>query len=377
MRALVQFLILICPVMFASASTLSDSTSLVKNQPDSVTRKVFTLLFEANQIAAEKPLDAIKNYKLALVTNKVKDEVWEADIRLAMGKLLYEVKNKEAVPQLLKANALYKQKGNLTGRAETLAELAKIYEASGQFTKAKIYYDVLYTIQGKIGESTLAGNTALHLTDVFLGKKNYKEAFKYADMAKNAYYKVCRTDSLGAVYYRIAFIKRKMNSPKLAEFYILNKALGYYRSADDSKGRLKSFDFLGHLYQDQKRYSQAKWFYLQANNQARIMNDTTGTITSLINLGVIKILIGELELAKKDITEAEDLSKHEGYSHIMKNAKVKYSTLFKKLGPQLFASNQKPIVVEVKNDSIAKPTTEDETVLADAEKEESELEIDK
>lgn len=381
MRALVYLLFLITPFSFVSASALSDSidsTSLVKNQPDSVTKKVVSLLFEANELASEKPLSAIKNYRSALTTNKVKDDIWEANIRLAMGKLLYKVKSKDAIPQLLKADALYKKKSNLLGRAEAISEIAKIQEASGLFNEAKQNYDVLYKIQIKAGEAVLAGNTAMHLTDVYIKNKNYTEAFKYADVAKNAYYSVCRADSLGAVYYRIAHIKKKQNSLKLAEYYILGQALGYYRSSDNFIGRLKSFDFLGHLYQDQKRYSEAKWFYLQANNQARIINDTTETIKSLINLGVVKILIGDLVLAKQDITEAELLCKNEGYSYLMKNAKVKYSVLFKKLSPEFIASTTVKVASKkaLKKKNLATEKVIADAVVADDEKKEKEILIE-
>jgi len=366
MKALLYLVLLITPLSFLKASVLSDSSSVVKNQPDSVTKNVVTLLVEAKQIAYEKPLDAIKKYRTALVTNKVKDEVWEANIRLAIGKLLYKVKDKDAIPELLKADALYKKNSHWVGRSDAIAEIITIYELSGSFTNALNYYDVLYKVQFQSGEAVAAGNTASYLTDVFISKKNYTQAFKYADMAKNAYYRVCKMDSLGAVYYKIAYIKSKQKSPKLAEYYILNQALSYYRSSDNLEGRLKSFDFLGHLYQDQKRYSQAKWFFLQANNQARLANDTTGLITSLINLSVVKILIGDMALAKKDLEEAELLSKNESFAYLLKNARIKYSTIFKKLNPQLVAAN-------TAQPEAIKSLISDKAILADKDKREKDI----
>lgn len=356
MKALLYLFLLLLPFSLVKASVLGDSTSIVKNQPDSVTKNVVTLLVEAKEVAFEKPHDAIKKYRKALITNKVKDEVWEANIRLAIGKLLYKVKSKEAIPELLKADALYKRNSHWVGRSDAIAEIITIYELSGSFPNALKYYDVLYKVQFQSGEAVAAGNTASYLTDYFISKKNYTQAFKYADLAKNAYYRVCKMDSLGSVYYKIAYIKSKQKSPKLAEYYILNQALPYYRSSDNVEGRLKSFDFLGHLYQDQKRYSQAKWFYLQANNQARLASDTTGLITSLINLSVVKILIGDIALAKKDLEEAELLSKNESFAYLIKNAKLKYSTIFKKLYPELVAVNtdDKSIVKKGLTDNVKK-----------------------
>ena len=341
MRVLAFLFLLICSATYAHASALGDSTTIVKNQPDSVTRKVVLLLLEASEISEEKPAEALKNYRKALNLTKVKDARWEADIRLAMGKLLYRLKSNDAMTQFLKADALYKKKSISKGRAETLLEIAKIQQASGLSAAALTNYAEVYRLQNKLGESVLAGNAALHSTDIFIKQQNYPEAFRYADMAKNAYYKVCRKDSLGSIYYRIASIKKKLKMPKSAEYYILSQALSYYRASDDLQGRLKSFDFLGQLYKEEKRYSEAKWFYLQANNQARVMNDTAALITSLVNLGVTKILIGDISLAKQDIAEADLLAQSDSvYLPIMKKAKLKNAVLFKKLNLPVTASTE-------------------------------------
>ncbi|MBC8052551.1 MAG: tetratricopeptide repeat protein [Sphingobacteriaceae bacterium] len=346
MRVLIFIFLFITQLSLAKAASpndtisTSDTTSIVINQPDSITRKVIFLLIEASELSTEKPYEAIKHYRKALLLNKVKDPVWEANIRLALGRLLFRVKSKDAIPQLLKADALYKKKADWYGRSDAITAIARIQESTGLFTEALNNYNDLYRILNKAGEYVLAGNTATYLADLYLKKKNYPEALKYADLAKNSYYTVCRKDSLGSVYYKIAYIKRKQNSPKQAEFYILNEALSYYRSSNDVEGRLKSFDFLASLYLDQKRYSEAKWFYLQANNQARLANNTPGTIHSLIQLGVTKILIGDLVLAKQDISEAEELSQTDSiYAPIMKKAKIRYATLFKKLSAPVIASS--------------------------------------
>jgi hypothetical protein len=341
MKALAFLTLLILKVncVFAAGG---DSTSIVKNQPDSITKKIVHLLVQATEVSADKPLTALTNYRKALSINKVKDALWEANIRLEMGRILAELKSLKAMTELQQAEALYRKKGNAAGRALAFYEIAKLQEASGQFATALKTYNEVYRIQYKIGEQVFAGNVAAHLTDVFTKKQNYTEAFKYADMAKNAYYSVCRMDSLGSIYFKIASLKRKLKSPKLAEYYILNHALPYYRSSDNLQGRLKSFDFLGSLYLDQKRYSEAKWFYIQANTQSRINADTAGTISSLINLGITKVLIGDLALAKQDISEASEMIKSDSsYAPILKRARLMYPSHFKKLDALATASKNK------------------------------------
>ncbi|MFD2163651.1 hypothetical protein ACFSJU_14670 [Paradesertivirga mongoliensis] len=378
MRALILTLIFTAHFASGYASYLkdttnevADSTSIVLNQPDSVTIKVVYHLLEASELKAEKPAEALKHYRSAVTINKVKDPLWEANIRLEMGKLLNRLKSKDAIAQFRLSDALYRKKAYIPGRTDAITAIANVQEKSGLFTEALKNYNLLYTIQDKAHEYVMAGNTALYVADVYLKKKNYPEALKYAEMAKKEYYKVCRKDSLGSTFYRIAYIKRMQKSPKQAEHFILNEALSYYRSSDDQEGRLKSFNFLASLYQDQKRYSEAKWFYLQANNQARLMNDVPSTITSLINLGVTKILIGDLALAKQDITDAEELCRTDSiYLPIMKKAKVKYATLFKKLDQPVLAnsSTKKPKITATKPKNpvkktkvVAKPTAAADT----------------
>ena len=78
MKALVYLIIFFAPFSFVKASILQDSSALadsitlVKNQPDSITRKVVSLLIDARELSLEKPLEAVKSYRAALVTNKVK-----------------------------------------------------------------------------------------------------------------------------------------------------------------------------------------------------------------------------------------------------------------------------------------------------------------
>ncbi|WP_207426222.1 lipopolysaccharide assembly protein LapB [Pedobacter sp. SYSU D00535] len=312
-------------------ASVKDSITVSKTQPDSITHKVDSFMLQASLLSPKKPTEAVKNYRKALVTNTIKDDLWEANVRMAMGKLLTRIKSKEAFAQLSTADALYKKQGDLYGRAEVTQTLAAYYEKTGVFTEAKKRYDELIKIWNTAGEFVSAGNTAFHLTNYYFKRRNYQEAFKYADIAKNAYDKVCKRDSLGSVYLRIAEIKRNENKPKLAEFYATSKALGFFSSADNLNGRLRTFDFLGGLHLQQKRLSQAKWFYIQANTQARTLADTAATISSLLNLSVVKILKGDFELARQDLQEASDLSKAGNFAQLLKAHKAKYPSVYKKI----------------------------------------------
>lgn len=280
---------------------------------------------------SKKNIEAIELYRKAIISAPLADDLWEAEVRTKMGLLLSELKKPEAFKQLERAIALNQKHKNLNGLTTATYALAMAYYRSGDVATSLKKYSDLYTVQTKAGEAVLAGNTASKIADVYLKSKKYKEAFNYADVAKKEYEKVCKRDSLGAIYYKIADIKLRENKTRLAEFYIIYKALPFYSSADNFKGRVASFNFLANMYMNQKKYSQAKWFYLQANTQSRSIKDTAATIASLHRLGVLKALTGNYQLARRDLREAESMAKDTGMSGLTEKFRARYPSILKKI----------------------------------------------
>jgi tetratricopeptide (TPR) repeat protein len=96
----------------------------------------------------------------------------------------------------------------------------------------------------------------------------------------------------------------------------LNKAienimagLHVYSKFRDTVGLRETFDHLALVYHLQKKYTQAKWFFIQSNSLSRDGRDTINIITSLINLASVKEDIKDFSLAKRDLTEALLLAK--------------------------------------------------------------------
>jgi len=96
----------------------------------------------------------------------------------------------------------------------------------------------------------------------------------------------------------------------------LNKAienimtgLHVYSKFRDTVGLRETFNHLALVYHLQKKYTQAKWFFIQSNSLSRDGRDTINIITSLINLASVKEDIKDFSLAKRDLTEALLLAK--------------------------------------------------------------------
>jgi hypothetical protein len=90
---------------------------------------------------------------------------------------------------------------------------------------------------------------------------------------------------------------------------LIMKGLHTYSRFRDSTGLRETFDHLAFVYHLQKKYVQAKWFYIQSNSLAREMRDTANIIHSLIALSSVKSDIKDFEMANKDLTEALSLAK--------------------------------------------------------------------
>ncbi len=345
----------------APAKTLAETHDQREKPGDSVFYRVSYALWKGISWAAIAPGESVKNYRTALLSAKNISKQEEAAVRTEMGKLLIHLNSKDAIAQLSKASALYGQMNNLSQYTFTTDLLADLYARNGQFQESLKRYSALYKVQSQSGEAVLAGNTASRICDLYSSKKMYKEAFNYADVAKNEYEKVCRRDSLGSIYYKIAKIKKQQNKPKLSEFYIIHKALPFYSSADHFKGRLKCFNFLADMYMDQKRYSEAKWFYLQANTQSKSIKDTVSTIASLHQLSVLKAITGHYILAKQDLAEAEFLSKEGDVEYLDRRFKTRYPALIRKIDLKTVTVDGDVVVKK----EVAKEKTRSSFVLAD------------
>lgn len=101
-----------------------------------------------------------------------------------------------------------------------------------------------------------------------------------------------------------------IKSEGMKRFY-QNEALNYtmlalhnYSYYGDTLGVRTCFEYLAKVYLSQAKYSQAKWFLLQANKIYRDKNDVPGVITSLIKLSTVKMTNEEYDLAMKDLDEA-------------------------------------------------------------------------
>ncbi|RZA00078.1 MAG: hypothetical protein EOP47_15040 [Sphingobacteriaceae bacterium] len=183
-------------------------------------------------------------------------------------------------------------------------------------------------------------------------------------------------DSLKAPFYvRIAaeYMHYDTVSNKVKKMVYQNEAiinsyqgLRLFSRYSDTTGMRICFDNLAHVYHDQKKYSQAKWYILQSNNLSRMKNDVPNIITSLIKLAAIKTDIKDFSLAMRDLNEALALSTAQKSATteavVQKNYAKLYTKMNKKSKAVLSLKKSKKITdsVRVSNTkSLAKVTIPD------------------
>ncbi|MCJ8208237.1 hypothetical protein MUY27_00865 [Mucilaginibacter sp. RS28] len=101
-------------------------------------------------------------------------------------------------------------------------------------------------------------------------------------------------------------------SQNLTEHYVMHMAQHNMRYRVFNTASY-NFSQLAQFYVQQKRMSEAKWFFLQSNMLSRQQNNDKLTIHNLTRLAEIKSFIGDFTLAQQDLFEARDIAASRGW----------------------------------------------------------------
>jgi tetratricopeptide (TPR) repeat protein len=184
---------------------------------------------------------------------------------------------------------------------------------------------------------------AFSLSEVYMKQKKYDDAANYLLKCSISYDTIGLKTVAGKTYIKLATIKLNQKKYKEAEALILKKGYPLCGPADN----LACYNVLARTYKEQNRFSEAKWYYLQANSLSRKVQDTSNIINSLTELGRVKMAIKEYSLAMKDLDEAEELAQAEAYAKLLPEIKSAQQALQAK-APKLFAARVAAVRVEEK-----------------------------
>jgi len=121
-------------------------------------------------------------------------------------------------------------------------------------------------------------------------------------------------------------LDRSEYSDDAAIYFAIQKAqhsMRFHMNSDASY----NFSELAHLYIQQNKLTEAKWYLLQSNYISRQQNDHKHTISNLIDLAMIKAELGDFVLARQDLSEAQYLASTKGFSNDLPEIDRKMSFL--------------------------------------------------
>lgn len=231
---------------------------------------------------------------------------------------------------LLKTETAVEPDANLIGTLEeALTEYIRVRDLKSQ---ALVYttYGVYYGRYGQREKAIDNFNEALRLREIlkdnpgiakisqnlmaiYKTDQQYDQAIKYAGQFITASLSQNKTAAAAQAYLDIAWIKFQQKKFKESENLILRKAFPLFRRTGNKWGRMSCFQNLAELYFYQKRYSEAKWFFIQSQIMAAKLADNQAMITSLTGLGKVKNALGEHADALKDYKQAEQLALRNNY----------------------------------------------------------------
>ncbi|TZF80922.1 tetratricopeptide repeat protein [Pedobacter sp. BS3] len=215
-------------------------------------------------------------------------------------------KNIAALSQLQES---FRRAGNIRDRAMTLNSIALYYIRRADFEKAISPLQESYLVKEPFHDKTEQAALASALAYICKITGRYEQALAYNDEALQLNFTLKRAIPVGNLYLEIASVRTLQQNYPLAESYILKKALPLFRRMGDKNGKMKSFEYLARLYQQQNRYTEAKWYCIQAGMVADQIGDTQARINTLTSLAQIKSASGDRQLALQDFKTAESMAR--------------------------------------------------------------------
>lgn len=228
---------------------------------------------------------------------------------------------------------LYRNLGDRKAEAGILSSLGTNAAVEGNMEKALMFFHDALKINSELGNKSAMVKNYFSLARIYKYRQDLPQALIYNKLIMEESLVSRNNRQLGEVYLNLASIWTAQRKYKEAEVIIMNKALPLFAyKIHDKIGLMRSYDQLAEIFNLQKRFSEAKWFYIQSNMVARKLNNSTGIVNSLVSLGHVKMSIGDHQLALTDFREAEKLSISNKYKFKLVEIKGDLSKVYTAMG---------------------------------------------
>jgi len=303
-------------------SSRSDSLKLIKQSSSSGIGEVKDYL---NTLQFREQLKASDNIPFVFPTSAgVYNGSLKSDSLSAYDQLLFLTRNL----------------GDRNAEAGVLNSYAVSHALNGKMDDAVRLLNEAILLNLEVNNMVSVRNNYLTLQRINRFRGNLNEALKYNQAILMIDLNTKNKKFLADTYMDHAEILTSQKNFTDAETLILGKALPlYYYGLKDKTGTIRCYDQLADTYHQQKKFTQAKWFYIQSNMLARKISSSSGIVNSLINLAHVKMSIGDYQLALIDFKEAEQLSVKNKYKYKLIEIKSDLADVYNKLGNSGAASS--------------------------------------
>ncbi len=246
---------------------------------------------------------------------------------------------------------LYRNLGDRSAEANILNSYAINFAVKDNLEQAVFLLEQALNLNLEINNKEAILRNYLNLSRLCAFKGDFNKAFKYSNALIEAAEIMKNSASLAEGYNSLITLWTSQKKFKEVETLILKRALplNYYKLKDKT-GTIRCYDQLADIYGRQRKFSEAKWFYIQSNMLARKVNDSKGIVGSLIGLAQIKMAIGDYQLAYSDLKEAEQLSIRHKYHYNLIEVKNTLYELHTRTGNRLAAYSANKEFNELKAD---------------------------
>lgn len=305
-----------------------------------------TSVYDSLKIGIKKPVlpnkpEALKEYINAL---QFRELLKASDIPLPAFPTSAGIFNGLLLSDSLSADdqllMLFRTLGDRKAEAGILSSLGTNAAVEGNLDKALMFFQDALKINIELNNKSAIVKNYFSLARIYKYRGDLAEALRYNKLIIDESLITKNHRALGESYLNLASIWTAQKKYKEAEAIIISKALPLFAyTIHDKIGAMRCYDQLAELFKNQKRFSEAKWFYIQSNMVARKINNYSGIVNSLVSLGHVKMSIGDHQLALTDFREAEQLSIANKYRFKLVEIKGDLSQVYTVMGNKSAASS--------------------------------------
>ncbi|MEH6304777.1 tetratricopeptide repeat protein [Olivibacter sp. CPCC 100613] len=199
----------------------------------------------------------------------------------------------------------YLQIGNMEMVSNLQNRLALLYVKDKRYEKAIGSFERALAIKAEINDFHAQAIIASNLGALYEFLDNTDRALFYYDLMNKNALRAKSVHNEAVALEHLAVLKARKGQFKEAQHDIIKRVLPLYKKEKNVSGRVSAYNSLAAIYLLEKKYTESRWFHLQAVKVASLASNSQRDMSySLYHLGKVKKLLKEYELAITDYTSA-------------------------------------------------------------------------